>query len=207
MLFIIKGVLLAESLFGATVVILNGWLINARRVLSPNFNCRPPQASINAIVVHNISLPPAQFGGGYIEEFFQNSLDSSAHSYFYEIQNLQVSSHCLIDRFGACTQFVSFDERAWHAGVSCLNGEKNCNDFSIGIELEGTDNIPYTDAQYDALVLLCGDVMQAYPKITLDRIVGHNHIAPERKTDPGASFDWVRFRTDYQRRCTDGAAS
>ena len=199
MLFIIKGVLLSVGLCGATVVILNGWLINAKRVLSPNFNCRPPHAPINAIVVHNISLPPAQFGGGYIEAFFQNSLDSSAHSYFREIRNLQVSSHCLIDRFGTCTQFVSFGERAWHAGVSCLNGEENCNDFSIGIELEGTDNLPYTDAQYDALVLLCCDVMRAYPKITLDRIVGHSHIAPERKTDPGVSFDWVRFRTALQR--------
>ena len=181
-------------------MILNGWLINARRVLSPNFNSRPPQALINAIVVHNISLPPAQFGGGHIEAFFQNSLDPSAHSYFREIQNLQVSSHCLINRFGVCTQFVSFDERAWHAGVSCLSGEENCNDFSIGIELEGTDTIPYTDAQYDALVLLCCDVVRAYPKITLDRIIGHSHIAPERKTDPGVSFDWVRFRTEYQRR-------
>lgn len=188
-------------------MILNGWLVNVKRVLSPNFNCRPSQTPINTIVVHNISLPPAQFGGGYIEAFFQNSLDSSAHSYFREIQNLQVSSHCLIDRFGACTQFVSFDERAWHAGVSCLNGEENCNDFSIGVELEGTDTIPYTAAQYDALVLLCCDVIRTYPKITLDRIVGHSHIAPGRKTDPGTSFDWVRFRTEYQRRCAHGVTS
>ena len=181
-------------------MIVDGWLFNAKRVLSPNFNSRPVNQSVNAIIIHNISLPPAQFGGGYIEDFFRNCLDCSVHPYFHEIENLQVSSHCLINRFGLCTQFVSFNERAWHAGVSRLGNDKDCNDFSIGIELEGTDDIPYTDVQYDALVALCFNLMAAYPMITLERIVGHNHVAPDRKTDPGESFDWVRFRTTCQKR-------
>jgi len=171
-----------------------GWLSNARRVPSPNANARPAATDINLLVVHNISLPPAQFDNSYIEQFFTNQLDPAAHPYFAEIADVEVSAHLLITRAGEVIQFVPFDQRAWHAGKSCFRDRDNCNDFSIGIELEGTDTIAYTDAQYTALAEVTACLMAAYPKIARDNIVGHNDIAPGRKTDPGESFDWPRFR-------------
>lgn len=174
-------------------MINQGWLINARHVPSPNYNARPVGETINLLVIHNISLPPEQFGGGHIEQFFCNQLNTSEHPYFTDIADLTVSSHLLITRKGEVIQFVPFDQRAWHAGESYFEGRKNCNDFSIGIELEGTDTIPYTHAQYDSLERVTGVLMEVYPDITKERIVGHNHIAPERKTDPGEAFDWARF--------------
>ena len=170
-----------------------GWLSPAVRCPTPNFNARPPGDEISLLVIHNISLPPAQYGGGYIERFFCNQLPVDEHPYFSTIAQLQVSSHCLIDRCGDITQFVSFADRAWHAGVSHFAGRDNCNDFSIGIELEGTDDEPYTHSQYASLVCLTRLLMAQYPAIQRERIVGHSTIAPGRKTDPGAAFDWPHY--------------
>ena len=173
----------------------NGWLRQATRLQSPNRDQRPSGAIPSLLVIHNISLPPGQFGNGAIARFFTNCLDHRAHPYYQAIEGVQVSAHLLIDRVGAITQFVSFNERAWHAGVSCFQGQEKCNDFSIGIELEGTDALPYTDLQYETLVQVTRDLMTEYPLITIDRIVGHSDIAPERKTDPGPSFEWARYKT------------
>jgi N-acetyl-anhydromuramoyl-L-alanine amidase len=158
--------------------------------LSPNCNARPLMTEINLLVIHNISLPPGEFGGPFIKDFFMNNLNPNTHPYFQEIAVLKVSSHCLIDRNGIITQFVPFTERAWHAGESSFMGIPNCNNYSIGIELEGVDEIPYTDMQYATLTKLIRVLMNAYPKITLERIVGHSTIAPGRKTDPGPAFNW-----------------
>jgi AmpD protein len=163
----------------------------ARQVLSPNYGERP-QTSIDLLVIHSISLPPGEFGGPYVDAFFQNCLDPARHSYFAEICHLQVSAHLLIDRAGAITQYVSFDDRAWHAGESSFCGRSNCNDYSIGIELEGCDDQPFTDVQYRSLVEAMRLIRHAYPLITPERIVGHSDIAPGRKTDPGPLFDWQR---------------
>lgn len=176
-----------------SLAIDKGWLATARKVLSPNYNPRPEKTQIRLIVIHNISLPPAQFGGDYIEQFFQNQLDASIHPYFDEIKNLQVSAHVLITRLGEVIQFVSFEDRAWHAGRSCYQGVDNCNDFSIGIELEGTDDTPFSEAQYQALLLLIECIQNSYPA-TQGHIAGHSEIAPNRKTDPGSCFDWSRIR-------------
>lgn len=170
--------------------IVSGWLPSAMHFASPNFNARPQGSAISLLVIHNISLPPGQFGGGYVQSFFQNQLDSDAHPYFAEIAAMQVSAHLLIERTGAVTQFVGFDDRAWHAGQSVFAGRENCNDFSIGIELEGTDDTPYTNAQYTELVRISQLLIKAYPLINADRICGHDYIAPGRKTDPGPAFDW-----------------
>jgi len=169
------------------------WLPDAHRVISSNCNERPAQTDISLLVIHNISLPAGEFGGPYIEQLFTNCLDCSCHDSFTDLENLEVSSHLLIDRKGDITQFVPFNRRAWHAGQSSFKGEDNCNDFSIGIELEGTDELPYEAAQYDTLVRVCRQIMGFYPLITRDRIVGHCDIAPERKTDPGPAFDWGRL--------------
>lgn len=171
-----------------------GWLRGVRLCPSPNFNERPACGGISLLVIHNISLPPGQFGGGYIEKFFCNQLPSHEDPYFPTIDALKVSAHCLIDRSGAIVQFVAFSRRAWHAGASSFAGESNCNDFSIGIELEGTDQLEYTSAQYNSLAVLSNLLLASYPHITPDRIVGHSDIAPDRKTDPGAAFDWSLFR-------------
>ncbi len=171
----------------------NGWLEEARLVKSPNFNQRPASVCIDLLVIHNISLPPGEFGGDEVERFFQNRLNVSEHPFFEEIAGLEVSSHFYIRRTGEIVQFVSTEERAWHAGVSSFDGRENCNDFSIGIELEGTDDVPYETAQYDSLVRLTQQLMVAYPEITSDRIQGHCDIAPSRKTDPGPAFDWAHF--------------
>lgn len=169
-------------------------LASARFVASPNHNARPPGGEISLLVIHNISLPPGQFGTGCVEQFFCNRLDWQADPYFLQIEGMAVSAHLLIERTGALIQFVPLNQRAWHAGQSCFEGRDNCNDFSIGVELEGTDDQPYTDAQYRALVRLTQQLQRDYPQITDARIVGHSDIAPGRKTDPGPAFDWKRFR-------------
>lgn len=165
---------------------------------SPHFDDRPNERDISLLVVHNISLPPATFGTPYIDDFFRGGLDCSAHPYFATLQGVRVSAHCVIYRDGRVWQYVPFDKRAWHAGLSLYQGRDRCNDFSIGIELEGADDISYTDAQYQALVQLAASLIQQYPMLSIDRIVGHSDIAPGRKTDPGPAFDWPRFRADLQ---------
>jgi len=146
------------------------------------------------LVVHNISLPPEQFGGSYIEDFFCNKLDCTIHPYFETIKGLQVSAHLLIRRDGSVVQFVPFDKRAWHAGRSEFKGQTECNDFSIGIELEGSDHINYDKRQYEVLAQVTELLLHTYPAMTSERIVGHCDIAPGRKTDPGASFDWPKYK-------------
>ena len=145
------------------------------------------------MIIHYISLPPEQFGGGYIDDFFQGKLDAQAHPYFQEISLLRVSAHCLIERTGRITQYVSFNDRAWHAGLSYFEGREKCNDFAIGIELEGSNEQPFTTQQYDTLQRLTRQIMQAYPRITKERIVGHCDVSPGRKIDPGQYFDWQRY--------------
>ena len=172
-----------------------GWCDSARRCPSPNCNARP-DGEVSLLVIHNISLPPGQFGTGEVENLFLNRLDPQAHPYFAGIAHLQVSAHFLIARDGALTQFVSCNERAWHAGVSCFAGREQCNDFSLGIELEGTDELPYSDAQYATLQALTRALLCAYPGLDVERICGHSDIAPQRKTDPGPAFDWARYRAD-----------
>lgn len=170
----------------------------ARWTPSPNFGPRPDGAGISLLVVHNISLPPGQFGGREIEDFFCNQLDHSAHPYFKTIEGAQVSAHLLIRRDGALVQFVSLLDRAWHAGRSCFEGQEECNDFSIGIELEGTDDTPYTTEQYRMLAKVADLIMTAWPDVTANRITGHCDIAPGRKSDPGPAFDWQYFRAALQ---------
>ncbi|WP_246125086.1 1,6-anhydro-N-acetylmuramyl-L-alanine amidase AmpD [Exilibacterium tricleocarpae] len=173
-----------------------GWLRGVQRVVSPNFNRRPPGASVSLLVIHSISLPPGRYGGGHIERFFTNSLDLSEHPYFQTLVDLRVSAHLLIARDGGVTQFVSCFDRAWHAGASCYQQQDNCNDFSIGIELEGTDVDAYTDEQYRELAAVTRALLGAFPELTPQAIAGHSDIAPGRKTDPGAGFDWRRYRAD-----------
>jgi len=173
--------------------IVDGYLVTAVQCPSPNFNSRPHSVPVNLLVIHNISLPPGEFGTGCVQAFFTNQLDPSRHRYFQTIANLQVSAHVFIERTGIVTQFVPFTARAWHAGVSVFQGIENCNDYSIGIELEGCDDIAYTDAQYEALAQVTRQIMAVYPAIVGERIVGHSQIAPGRKTDPGDAFDWALF--------------
>ncbi len=170
----------------------DGWLDSARHCPSPNFNQRP-EMPISLVVVHNISLPPQQFGGSYIEQLFTNQLNPAEHPYFADIAHLQVSAHLLIRRDGEIVQFVSFLHRAWHAGQSCYLGRSNCNDFSIGIELEGADEVPYEEVQYQQLSQIVHLLQQVYSSIE-DHVTGHSDIAPMRKTDPGSAFDWQKFR-------------
>lgn len=177
-----------------TAAVQDGWLCGARRAPSPNCEPRPDNCAPDLLVIHNISLPPGQFGGAAIEALFCNCLDWDAHPFYDEIRGLRVSAHLLIRRDGELVQFVSFDERAWHAGQSCFEGRENCNDFSIGIELEGTDHDPYTAEQYGALLAVTRTLLATYPGLTPARIVGHADIAPGRKTDPGPAFDWQRLR-------------
>ncbi len=174
--------------------IQGGWWPDARRLASPNANLRPPGVEVDLLVIHNISLPPGQFGGGFVEKFFTNRLDPDIHPYFASIASLQVSAHCLIDRLGRAVQFVPFHQRAWHAGRSSFDGVSECNDFSVGIELEGTDHQAYSAHQYQTLIRLTRDLMRYFPALTPDRIVGHSDIAPGRKTDPGPAFDWTLYR-------------
>ncbi|PQJ95381.1 1,6-anhydro-N-acetylmuramyl-L-alanine amidase AmpD [Chromatium okenii] len=170
----------------------DGWLLTAQRHLSPNYDQRPLNTVIDLLVIHNISLPPGEFGGNWIDDFFLNRLDPAAHSYFVTIAQLCVSAHLLIRRDGMIIQYVPFIQRAWHAGKSCFQGRERCNDYSIGIELEGTDDMPFTDEQYQTLNTSIVQLRSTYSAITSERIVGHSDIAPGRKTDPGAAFDWAR---------------
>ena len=171
-----------------------GWLSTATALASPNTDPRPDKSDISLLVIHNISLPPGQFGGGHVAELFTNTLDPNTHPYFAEIASLKVSAHLLIDRGGVVIQFVPFDQRAWHAGVSAFAGRPACNDFSIGIELEGTDTDPYTHLQYECLVKTTQCLIAEYPALSSERVAGHSDIAPDRKTDPGPAFDWARFK-------------
>ncbi|MDM5068885.1 1,6-anhydro-N-acetylmuramyl-L-alanine amidase AmpD [Aeromonas salmonicida] len=172
----------------------DGWCEQARKVPSPHHNERASVDDISLLVVHGISLPPGEFGGPWIDDLFLGRLDPTAHPYFAGIHQLRVSAHCLIRRDGELVQYVPFGARAWHAGVSSWDGREACNDFSIGIELEGTDEQPYSDAQYEVLSGLSRTISRHYPAITAQRIVGHCDIAPGRKTDPGDSFEWQRYR-------------
>ncbi|MDR3492737.1 MAG: 1,6-anhydro-N-acetylmuramyl-L-alanine amidase AmpD [Gammaproteobacteria bacterium] len=173
--------------------IKTGLLLLAKYAPSPHCNLRPPPQQVDMIVIHGISLPPGQFGKDFIENFFCGKLDTSLDPSFDQISTLKVSAHLLINREGVITQFVPFTQRAWHAGVSSFQGQSNCNDFSVGIELEGTDEVPYEKVQYLQLVKCVQALQAAYPLITRERIVGHSDIAPGRKTDPGASFNWGYF--------------
>jgi len=175
------------------VKIHNHIITSAKWCPTANYNERPT-ADIDMLVVHNISLPPEQFGGSYIEDFFCNQLDCTVHPYFETIKDLQVSAHLLIRRDGSVVQFVPFDKRAWHAGRSEFKGQVECNDFSIGIELEGSDHINYDKRQYEVLAQVTELLLQTYPAMNPERIVGHSDIAPGRKTDPGPSFDWPKYK-------------
>ncbi len=168
------------------------WLPDARRAPSENQNARPDADDISLVILHGISLPPGDFGHGLVEALFCNRLDCTAHPDLADLEGVRVSTHLLIDRDGAITQFVPFDRRAWHAGLSSYRGRVDCNDFSIGIELEGTDHLPYTESQYDALPDVLRALLRRYPRIDAAAIVGHNEVAPGRKTDPGPAFDWPR---------------
>lgn len=169
-----------------------GWVEGVEHCPSDNCNQRP-HGEVSLLVIHNISLPPGQFGTRQVQRFFQNQLAVDAHPFFQEIAELRVSAHFLIERDGRITQFVACHERAWHAGVSQFEGREGCNDYSLGIELEGTDLEPFDDRQYQALAALSQLLLEAYPDIGIDRICGHSDIAPGRKTDPGPAFDWSRF--------------
>jgi len=171
----------------------SGLIHPATQCTSPNKDDRPAGVEPDLVIIHGISLPPGSFGGPYVEALFTNNLNPAEHPYFQEIESLRVSSHLLIRRDGNIVQFVPFHCRAWHAGVSIFRGRDCCNDFSIGIELEGTDDVAYTDAQYDVLSSVLLAVMEAYPDITPFRIAGHCDVAPGRKSDPGPAFDWLRL--------------
>jgi AmpD protein len=177
------------------ITLVDGRVQQARQVPSPNCGPRPVDCEPELLVIHNISLPPGQYGGDCIERLFTNCLDWDEHPFFGEIRGAEVSAHLLIRRCGELLQFVSLTERAWHAGQSCFAGRHNCNDFSIGIELEGSDHDAYTDEQYEVLVAVTRALQESYLAIGRDRIVGHSDIAPGRKTDPGPAFDWVRYRS------------
>ena len=178
----------------AANAIVDGWLCGARRVVSPNCDARPAGAEITLVVVHGISLPPGEYGGAWIERLFTNSLPAAAHPYFREIAGARVSAHLLLRRDGSVVQFVQFDARAWHAGASAWRGRPACNDYAIGIELEGCDTTAYSGAQYERLAQVLAALRAAYPGIADDAVVGHSDVAPGRKTDPGPSFDWARVK-------------
>ncbi|KZN47303.1 1,6-anhydro-N-acetylmuramyl-L-alanine amidase AmpD [Pseudoalteromonas luteoviolacea] len=169
------------------------WLPFADHRSSPHFDERPNEDDVDLLVIHNISLPAGVFGTHYVDDLFMGNIDCQAHPTFSSLDGLRVSAHCFIRRNGQVIQYVPFSKRAWHAGVSSFSGRGQCNDFSIGIEMEGTDTTPYTDAQYEALVAVSKAILAQYPDITPDRIVGHCDIAPGRKTDPGDIFDWQRY--------------
>jgi AmpD protein len=166
----------------------NGWYRFARKLASPNFSPRPPSAMIDLIVLHSISLPPGFYGGDEVQALFTNQLDGSAHPYFKQIQGLEVSAHFYIRRTGEIWQFVSCDDRAWHAGASHYRGRDNCNDDSVGVELEGVEGGNFETSQYEAMAALLPALIQRYP---IQHLAGHEHIAPGRKADPGAGFDWT----------------
>jgi len=173
----------------------SGRTSDASWIASPNCDARPAPGFVNSLIIHAISLPPDEFGGAFVEDFFCNNLDKYAHPYFATICDLRVSAHFYITRSGKLVQFVSTKDRAWHAGISNFKGLDKVNDFSIGIELEGCESDIFTDEQYVTLVSLSRRLMRAYPAITLNRIVGHSDIAPGRKTDPGPKFEWNKYRS------------
>ncbi len=179
----------------------SGWCGEARRATCTNFDQRPENTDVSLLIVHNISLPPGEFSGDYIEDLFANRLDCDAHPYFDQLRGLRVSAHFLIRRDGSMVQFVSTDERAWHAGVSSFDGRERCNDFSVGIELEGSDFTDFCDAQYASLARLTCALMSRHP---ISAVCGHEHVAPGRKTDPGPHFDWLRFRGELAALQTSG---
>lgn len=182
----------ADAIAATSRIWDGGWHRSATRRVSPNQGMRPPAlTAIDLIVVHSISLPPGQFGGGAVQQLFTNQLDWDAHPYFQSIRGLQVSSHFFIDRTGALWQFVDCDQRAWHAGQSSYRGRNQCNDDSIGIELEGLEGLYFEPAQYSALAALCSDLALRYP---IRHVAGHEHIAPGRKQDPGPGFDWDQLQ-------------
>jgi AmpD protein len=171
------------------------WVDGARRVLSPNCDSRPEDCDISLIVVHGISLPPGEYGGPWIDDLFSNRLDAGAHPYFTEIAGLEVSSHVLIRRDGEVVQYVPFSKRAWHAGLSSYQGRDACNDYAVGIELEGQDDEPYEAVQYQRLAELITALRGRFPAIGAEAVVGHCDVAPGRKSDPGKSFDWTRLKS------------
>lgn len=171
-----------------------GLLLRARQVNSSNMDERPVGVQPDLIIVHGISLPPGEYGGPWIDQLFTNQLPADSHPYFKQIEGLKVSTHVLICRDGELVQYVPFQRRAWHAGASNYNGRERCNDFSIGIELEGTDDTPYEAVQYMQLAKVILSLCKHYPSLSIDHVVGHSDVAPGRKTDPGESFDWERLR-------------
>ena len=179
---------------------VGGWLNAARRVHSPNCDARPSGYVVDLVVVHCISLPRGCYLTGDIEALFSNQLDCARDPSYADLEGLHVSAHVLIDRQGKPTQFVSFEERAWHAGTSAFEGRSACNDFSVGIELEGVDDGPFEHLQYETLVSILEALHQRWPEITPRRVVGHSDIAPGRKTDPGSGFDWKRARAGWGQR-------
>ncbi|MFT5503365.1 MAG: AmpD protein [Gammaproteobacteria bacterium] len=178
----------------ALIIDNKGWLQSVEVIPSPNYDARPDNAVVSLIVIHGISLPPGEYGGGNIETFFCNELDPATHGFFESISDLRVSAHCLIERSGQIIQFVSFLNRAWHAGVSNWKGQETCNNFSVGIELEGTDTDLYAPCQYTQLSSLIAAIRNRFPTIGRDDLCGHSDIAPGRKTDPGESFDWSAIK-------------
>jgi AmpD protein len=189
----IVSTLEADGQLSAMKVRADHWLERVRRRPSPNAEPRPDPADVSLLVIHNISLPPGEFGTGCVEALFTNTLDTGADARLADLEGVRVSAHVLIERRGRVTQFVPFDHAAWHAGVSCCRGRRRCNDFSIGIELEGTDTGRYTRSQYRRLLDVTRALLAAYPRLSPELIVGHQEIAPGRKTDPGASFDWPAY--------------
>ena len=177
-----------------TVHTPTGLLVGVRQVLSPHRDPRPAAVVADLLILHGISLPPGQYGGPYIEQLFTGNLPPAAHPCFVQVAGLRVSAHLLIRRDGEVVQFVPFGERAWHAGVSCWEGRAACNDYSIGIELEGSDTEPYTPRQYTRLAEVIAALCAAYPTLSTQRLVGHSDVAPGRKSDPGEAFDWLALR-------------
>lgn len=167
-----------------------GWISGVRRIATDNCDARPSGSSIDLLVIHNISLPPGEFGGAAIARLFTNTLDTAEHPYYAQLEGVKVSAHFLIRRDGGIVQFVPCNKRAWHAGASLWRGRSACNDFSLGVEMEGSDSVPFSDQQYAALIRLTRRLQRAYP---IRDIVGHADIAPGRKTDPGPCFDWPRY--------------
>ena len=183
------------------VDLASGLLRGVAQIASPNCDARPPGVEPDLIVVHGISLPPGEFGGPWIDHLFTNSLPQDAHPYFAEVSPLRVSSHLVVRRDGAVTQYVKFSDRAWHAGKSSFEGREACNDYSIGIELEGADTLAYDGPQYHALSKVIAALCRAYPGLSPDRVVGHSDVAPGRKTDPGPAFDWPLARSLIEKAC------
>jgi AmpD protein len=185
---------MTESSIPLQIEPATGLLVGARQVLSPHFDARPKDVAPDLIVVHGISLPAGEFGKPWIDRLFAGDLPPDAHPSFRDTASRRVSAHALIRRDGTLTQYVPFGMRAWHAGQSQYQGRSACNDFSVGIELEGTDVVPYTDAQYESLAALVRALLATYPTLSAERIAGHSDIAPGRKTDPGPVFEWARWR-------------